>query len=81
MDESKNQIRKEFEMSDLGPLTCYVGIEVEQMQDCIEDCIVLNQAGSEKPLDKAQIVDCNPMRILMEPELNMYEAKNSTKMS
>ena len=33
--EFKQQMMKEFEMIDLGLLTCYLGIEVDQRKDCI----------------------------------------------
>lgn len=55
-------------MSDLGPLSCYLGIEVKQMKDCI----MLSQAGyAKKLLDKTGMTDCNPTKILMGPKLQI----------
>ncbi|XP_031493243.1 uncharacterized mitochondrial protein AtMg00810-like [Nymphaea colorata] len=60
----KQQMMAEFEMSDLGLLTYYPGIEVAQG----EDGIWIKQAAyAKKVLIQFGMLDCNPTKIPMEP--------------
>ena len=62
----KLQMMKEFEMSDLGLLSCYLGIEVEQRGDSI----TLRQAAyAKKVLTQFGMAECNPTKYPMEPKL------------
>lgn len=55
----------EFEISDLGRLSYYLGIEVEQGQGYIE----LKQTGyAKKILEKAGLGDYNPSKYHMDPK-------------
>ncbi|XP_019084338.1 PREDICTED: uncharacterized protein LOC109125968 [Camelina sativa] len=70
-----NQFKKEmttnFDMSDLGNLTYYLGIEVCQH----EEGITLNQRRyALKILEEAGMNDCNPVHIPMETGLKLYKA-------
>ncbi|XP_057985399.1 secreted RxLR effector protein 161-like [Hevea brasiliensis] len=53
----------EFEMTDIGLMTYYLGLEVKQ----IEDGIFISQEGyAKKILEKFKMLDCNPVNMLME---------------
>lgn len=77
----KRQMSSKFEMSDLGKLAYYLGIEVDQKKDCIE----LKQTSyAKKVLEKAGMLDCNPTRYPMEPKSQLSKdesgrAVNSTQ--
>ncbi|GJQ99116.1 zinc finger, CCHC-type containing protein [Tanacetum coccineum] len=59
----KQQMNKEFEMSDMGLLSYYLGIEVTQH----EDGITLKQSAyARNLLLKAGMADCNPSKSPME---------------
>jgi hypothetical protein len=60
----KRQMMMEFEMTDLGLLSCYLGIEVEQK----EDYITVKQTGyARKVLEQFGMSDCNSTKFPMEP--------------
>ncbi|XP_048596262.1 uncharacterized protein LOC125578034 [Brassica napus] len=74
IEEFKGEMAKRFEMSDLGRLTYYLGIEVKQH----EEGITLSQIHyALKILEEAGMRDCNSVHILMEPGLKL--AKSETK--
>lgn len=63
--EFKTQMTESFDMSDLGKLTYYLGLEVEQGKDYI----CLKQAGyAKKILSKAGMHECNPTKIPLHPK-------------
>jgi hypothetical protein len=60
----KQQIMEEFEMTDLGLLSYYLGIEVDQK----EDHITMKQAAyARKVLGQFGMGECNPSKFPMEP--------------
>ncbi|KAL8116743.1 hypothetical protein AgCh_023048 [Apium graveolens] len=62
--ELKEQMAKNFDMSDLGKLTYYLGIEVKQGDGFIQ----LKQTGYAKKIrSKAGMLDCNPTKVPMRP--------------
>ena len=63
IEKFKQQMTKEFEMSDLGFLTYYLGIEVEQQKAGIT---IKQSAYAKKVLDQFGIASCNPVKIPME---------------
>ncbi|KAI3510533.1 hypothetical protein L1887_17599 [Cichorium endivia] len=64
----KEQMKQEFEMSDLGSLSYYLGIEVSQR----EDGITLKQTAYAKNiLEKAGMAECNSCKYPMEPKLEL----------
>ncbi|KAI4370868.1 hypothetical protein MLD38_019168 [Melastoma candidum] len=70
----KEQMRRMFRMSDLGPLSFYLGLEVKQGGDGIK----LGQAAyARKLLVKAGMAACNPCHTPMEVRLKL-SAKGST---
>ncbi|KAG8648959.1 hypothetical protein MANES_08G054502v8 [Manihot esculenta] len=63
----------QFEMSDLGLLSYYLGIEVRQNSDSITLC----QAGyAKKILEKLGLGECNSCSIPMEPKVKMSKHGN-----
>ena len=74
IEEFKGEMAKRFEMSDLGNLTYYLGIEVKQH----EEGITLSQIRyALNILEEYGMRDCNSVHILMEPGLKL--AKSETK--
>ncbi|KAL8145756.1 hypothetical protein AgCh_003778 [Apium graveolens] len=65
IERFKTQMGEFFEMSDLGQLSYYLGIEVEQGAGYIK----LKQTGyGKKILEKAGLKDCNPVNYPMDPK-------------
>lgn len=61
----KEQMRNIFEMSDMGKLSYYLGIEVKQGAGFIE----LKQSGyAKKVLERAGMSQCNPCKFPMDPK-------------
>lgn len=62
-----------FEMSDLGLLTYYLGIEVSQEKGCV----TIKQEGyAMKILKEAGMEECNATQCPMEPGLKLSKAEN-----
>ena len=59
---------KEFEMSDLGLLSYYLGIEVDQKEGCIT---VKQAAYAKKVLKQFAMTECNPSKYPMEAKLQL----------
>lgn len=63
--EFKQQMEENFEMTDLGKLCYYLGIEVNQRKGVIE----LKQSGyAMKLLERAGMRECNPVKFPMDPK-------------
>ncbi|KAG7594052.1 Integrase catalytic core [Arabidopsis thaliana x Arabidopsis arenosa] len=72
INKFKGEMSSNFEMSDLGKLTYYLGIEVMQHQEGI----LLNQSRyALKILEEAGMRDCNPVHIPMEAGLKLSKAE------
>ncbi|KAL7582697.1 hypothetical protein Lser_V15G42892 [Lactuca serriola] len=68
IDLFKKEMNQEFEMSDMGLLTYYLGIEVSQK----EHGITLKQTGyAKKLLEKTGMLECNPTETPMEHNLEL----------
>jgi hypothetical protein len=63
-------------MSDLGPLSYYLGIEVHQTKQGIT---ISQGAYAEKILLKAGLEDCNPFRTPMEARLHLSKKGTTTR--
>ena len=62
----KQEMMRKFNMSDLGLLSYYLGIEVKQG----DDGITLSQSAyAVKILENAGMLNCNPTATPMEPEI------------
>lgn len=63
--EFKRQMSNKFDMSDMGKLSYYLGIEEEQGEGYIE----LKQKGyAKRILEKAGMSECNPTKYPMDPK-------------
>jgi hypothetical protein len=64
ISECKKQMQAEYKMSDLGPLSFYLGIEVHQNRGGI----TLSQGTyAAKIIEKAGLKGCNPYATPMDP--------------
>ncbi|XP_031490482.1 uncharacterized mitochondrial protein AtMg00810-like [Nymphaea colorata] len=66
----KQQMMAEFEMSDLGLLTYYLGIEVAQSEDGIR---IKQTAYAKKVLMQFDMLDCNPTKLPMDPRSQLHK--------
>jgi len=68
----KKQMTSEFEMSDLGLLSYYLGIEVKQEVDCV----TIRQTGyAKKVLTRFGMADCNPTKVPITPGTKLQDDK------
>lgn len=68
IEEFKKQMEEKFEMSDLGLLSYYLGIEVKQT----EKGITIKQEGyAKKILKETSLLECNPAKCPMDPGLKL----------
>lgn len=65
IEDFKNEMNTKFDMSDLGKLTYYLGLEVEQGNGFIE---LKQSAYARKILEKAGLSDCNQMKYPLDPK-------------
>ncbi|KAJ9542022.1 hypothetical protein OSB04_028528 [Centaurea solstitialis] len=69
----KSMMSSKFEISDLGLLTYYLGIEVSQENDCV----TIKQASyAVKILKEAGMEECNAAQCPMEPGLKLSKAED-----
>lgn len=70
IDTFKEEMTAEFEMSNLGLLNYYLGIEVDQKDNGIS----VKQSGyAKKVLSQFGMEDCNSTRIPMQPRSNLHK--------
>lgn len=75
IERFKQQMNSNFEMSNLGKLSYYLGIEVKQAEGFIE----LRQTGyARKILDKAGMGGCNPTKYPMDPKEMLTKDEGGT---
>ncbi|XP_074363653.1 uncharacterized protein LOC141704306 [Apium graveolens] len=65
IEEFKKQMNSKFEMSDLGKLTYYLGIEVQQKEGYIK---IKQSSYAKKILENAGMIGCNPTKYPMDPK-------------
>ena len=71
IEEFKREMSSKFEMSDLGKLTYYLGIEVTQYDGGIE----LRQSRyALKVLEESGMSECNPTQAPMELNIKLSKA-------
>ncbi|GJW40385.1 uncharacterized mitochondrial protein-like protein [Tanacetum coccineum] len=73
INEFKRRMASQFEMSDLGELTYYLGIEVSQGKDCVE---IKQERYARKILKEAGMEDCNATSYPMEKDLKLSKAED-----
>ena len=66
-------MNQEFDMSDLGKLAYYIGIEVEQRNGFTE---LRQTAYAKKVLERAGMLDCNPVKYPMESKILLHKDEN-----
>lgn len=71
--EFKAEMSTKFEMSDLGNLTYYLGIEVKQSKEEIE---IKQETYDRRSLKEAEMDTCNPTQIPMEFGLKLSKAQD-----
>ena len=71
----KSEMPKNFKMSDLGVLSYYLGIEVQQSTTAINMC---QSAYVKKLLDTTGLADSNPTRTPMEARLQLRKVDTTT---
>ncbi|GJX84602.1 zinc finger, CCHC-type containing protein [Tanacetum coccineum] len=72
LQKFKSQMEEKFEMSDLGLLAYYLGIEVTQTRDGIS----IKQSGyANKILKEARMEDCNETKIPMDPGTKLIKTE------
>lgn len=65
IDRFKREMNQKFDMTDMGKLKYYLGMEVEQEKGCIK----LKQTGyAKKLIEKAGMKGCNPTKYPMDPK-------------
>nr|GFD22071.1 uncharacterized mitochondrial protein AtMg00810-like [Tanacetum cinerariifolium] len=72
VNKFKKRLECQFEMSDLGELTYYLGIEVSQGKDCVE---IKQEGYAMKILKEAGMEDCNLALCPMELGLKLSKAE------
>ncbi|KAK3026412.1 hypothetical protein RJ639_041424 [Escallonia herrerae] len=64
-DDLKKEMAKEFEMTDIGLMSYYLGIEVKQRDDGI---FISQEAYAKEVLKRFNMKNCNPISISIEVE-------------
>ena len=75
LERFKKEMSKNFEMSDLGVLSYYLGIEVQQNSTDISIC---QSVYAKKLLDTTGLEDSNPTRTPMVAQLQLRKAGTTT---
>ncbi|KAF2343193.1 Reverse transcriptase RNA-dependent DNA polymerase, partial [Trinorchestia longiramus] len=74
--EVKRLLSNKFKMKDLGPVSCFLGIEFVVKQDSIE---MKQSKYVEKNLSKFRMSDCNPKSIPCDPSANKLDVSSDSK--
>jgi hypothetical protein len=74
--EFKQQMMHSFNMSDLGLLSYYLGMEVRQKENEITIC---QKAYAARIVDHCKMTDCNPTDTPMEQRIKLTTAKKGTE--
>ena len=72
IEEFKSTMTREFEMTDLGLLKFFLGLEVKQGETCI---FISQEKYAKEILKKYKMKNCNPVSTPMEPgaKLSKYD--------
>jgi len=76
IDVFKKQMTSEFEMSDLGLLSFYLGIEVDQQKDYVT---IKQSSYARKVLSQFGMEDSNPTKIPMDPGVKLDADKGGVR--
>jgi hypothetical protein len=75
IDSFKKQMTIEFRMSDLGPLSFYLGIEVHQDKGKIT---LSPSAYATRIVERPGLSRCNPSATLMDPRIKLSKDSTTT---
>jgi hypothetical protein len=75
IDSFKKQMTTEFRMSDLGPLSFYLGIEVHQDKGKIT---LSPRAYATRIVERPGLSRCNPSATLMDPRIKLSKDSTTT---
>ncbi|KAD4584618.1 hypothetical protein E3N88_22219 [Mikania micrantha] len=78
INQFKTQMRQRFEMSDLGLLSYYLGLEVSQGNQGIK---ITQTNYARKILKLAGLAECNPTKFPMEPGLRLTKEDDSREVN
>ena len=78
IDEFKKGMATKFEMSDLGKLTYYLGIEVDQHSEGIT---LRQERYANKILDETGMQDCNAVYVPFDPSLKFSKAHEESSVN
>lgn len=70
INKFKEQMMKEFEMSNLGLLSYYLGIEVSQTKEGVS---LKQRTYAKRILEEFGMIDCNPTASPMDPKLKLVK--------
>ena len=76
IDSFKREMVAHFQMSDLGMLSYYLGIEVRQRMEALTLC---QSAYALKLLEQSSMAECKPCVTLMEERLKLMKASTAAK--
>lgn len=73
----KEQLSHEFDMTDMGEISCFLGIQIQQNHKNGE--ILLSQRSAiETLLKEYQMNDCKPLSLPLEPKIHLTKGSNSS---
>ncbi|KAL1321588.1 hypothetical protein AAHE18_14G137900 [Arachis hypogaea] len=75
-EEFKKVMAQEFEMSDMGLMSYYLGIEVKQIEDGV---FISQQAYARELLKKLNMLDCNPSNTPMEYGVKLFKEEDGVR--
>ncbi|RDX81286.1 putative mitochondrial protein, partial [Mucuna pruriens] len=75
-EDFKKVMSYEFEMTNIGLMSYYLGLEVKQMNNGI---FVSQESYAKKVLEKFKIFDCNPVNTLIEGSLKLSKFDSGEK--
>ena len=69
-EDFKKAMTKEFEMTDIGLMAYYLGIEVKQKED---EIFISQESYTKEILKKFKMDDCNPISTPMECGIKLFK--------
>jgi hypothetical protein len=70
IDQFKKEMKQSFRMSDLGPLSYYLGIEVKRSRHGVELC---QSVYAKNLIEKVEMAGCNGCVMPMESKLKLFK--------
>ncbi|XP_070036406.1 uncharacterized mitochondrial protein AtMg00810-like [Nicotiana tomentosiformis] len=67
---------REFKMTDVGHMSCYLGLEVKQIED---EIFISQESYTKEILKKFNMLDCNPVNTPMESRTKLSKFNEGEK--